>query len=521
MFDFPSGDATPDRLTDEQPLRLDDIDRVDFCNLLKYLYPKGISTPVLLTLDQWLAVLKLSTLWEMEDTRTNAIRNIPELVADPTRWLGLAIGFDVEVWFVPAMNKLIQRAEPISMADLSHIGIECALGVAAIREVCHSSHAGGSGSYLPPQAVRGAVTYNSDDRIQQEFKEYLTTPLLLADKVITASDANETEIPSEDTLTTIQQYERLEREEEQEIAQAMTVAWLMCGYVGCSALYHLMPILEEKVVAYGNASDGSLQSVVTQSTMSDEAALPSRRNSNFYLECITFKVEDELFKIPIRCITFDTEPFKTLASRSLPTGDGPVEGTSDEHPIILPDTSKGDFERLLEVLCPLNFKPKAIASTEVWESVLKLSTKWRLLDVRRYAIETMNTLNLSHGEMVRYGRDYRVSNWLIKGYLGFATRESPLDEGDVNDVFHGVSLNGGIHRLVRIATLRERKEAFGTSTAPDGTCPSCNYGHIRCDYCGSATDHPKKTMVDEGMIRTSFQVEVDEIVIDEKCFYHE
>ncbi|KAF7428837.1 hypothetical protein PC9H_008069 [Pleurotus ostreatus] len=255
--------------------------------------------------------------------------------------------------------------------------------------------------------------------------------------------------------------------------------------------------------------------------MSDEAALPSRRNSNFYLECITFKVEDELFKIPIRCITFDTEPFKTLASRSLPTGDGPVEGTSDEHPIILPDTSKRDFERLLEVLCPLSFKPKAIASTEVWESVLKLSTKWRLLDVRSYAIETMNTLNLSHGEMVRYGRDYRVSNWLIKGYLGFATRESPLDEGDVNDVFHGVSLNGGIHRLVRIATLRERKEAFGTSTTPDGTCPSCNYGHIRCDYCGSATDHPKKTMVDEGMIRTSFQVEVDEIVIDERCFNHE
>ncbi|KAF7428838.1 hypothetical protein PC9H_008070 [Pleurotus ostreatus] len=109
------------------------------------------------------------------------------------------------------MNKLIQRAEPISMADLLHIGIECALGVAAIREVCHSSHAGGSGSYLPPQAVRGAVTYNSDDRIQQEFKEYLTTPLLLADKVITASDANEAEIPSEDTLTTSSNMKGLKR----------------------------------------------------------------------------------------------------------------------------------------------------------------------------------------------------------------------------------------------------------------------------------------------------------------------
>ncbi len=99
------------------------------------------------------------------------------------------------------------------------------------------------------------------------------------------------------------------------------------------------------------------------------------RNSKYYLDSITFQVctilgstvamvsgcsffpyiqvENELFKVPIRCVSFKTEPFRTLAARSLPQGDGPVEGMSDENPIVLPDTSKVDFERLLDVICVL------------------------------------------------------------------------------------------------------------------------------------------------------------------------
>ncbi|KAL4266105.1 BTB domain-containing protein [Pleurotus pulmonarius] len=195
MFDLPPGDETPDGLTDEQPLRLDGIDRVEFCSLLKYLYPRGIEGPRCLTLAEWLAVLKQSGRWEMDRIRNDAIETIPTLVADPAQWLGLAIDYDVEAWFIPAMNKLVQRAEPVSMVDLSHIGIECALKIAAIREVCW-------GGCISPQAARGAVIYDCKDRIQQEFKDYLTTSLLLADKVLTTPDVNEAEIPSEPSLPT-------------------------------------------------------------------------------------------------------------------------------------------------------------------------------------------------------------------------------------------------------------------------------------------------------------------------------
>ncbi|KDQ28309.1 hypothetical protein PLEOSDRAFT_1014302, partial [Pleurotus ostreatus PC15] len=135
MFDLPPGDKTPDGLTDEQPLRLDGIDRVEFSSLLEYLYPsRGIERPLPLTLAEWLAVLKQSTRWEMDRIRNDAIETIPSLVADPAQLLGLAIDYNVEAWFIPAMNKLVQRAEPISTADLAHIGIECALKIAAIRE---------------------------------------------------------------------------------------------------------------------------------------------------------------------------------------------------------------------------------------------------------------------------------------------------------------------------------------------------------------------------------------------------
>ncbi|KAF9494217.1 hypothetical protein BDN71DRAFT_1507930 [Pleurotus eryngii] len=259
--------------------------------------------------------------------------------------------------------------------------------------------------------------------------------------------------------------------------------------------------------------------------MSGEAPPQLRRNSEFYLDWITFQVEDELFKIPIRCVTFDTEPFKTLSSRSLPSGDGPVEGMSDEFPIALPDTSKVDFQRLLEVLCPLftdvlafsNFRSKPITSIEIWHSVLKLSTKWRLLDVRSYAIETIDRLSLSHREMLRYGRDYKVSNWVVKGCLGFVIQEAPLSECDAKDIMHGLSLDEGVRQLMQVVGLHEKHKLSNTR---GWNCPACQYGEVRCNNCArySSRNSAVKTVVDEGTVRTNFNVEVAEIVADEKCF---
>lgn len=192
------------------------------------------------------------------------------------------------------------------------------------------------------------------------------------------------------------------------------------------------------------------------------------RNDTFYLDSITFQVEDELFKIPIRFISsFKTEPFQTLATRSLPSSDDSTEGMSDENPIILPDTSKVDFQRLLQVICPLDFEPEPITSVDVWISVLKLSTKWGLLRVRTLAIKTMNTLDLRNGDLIRIGREHKVSDWLVKGYFGFATQDDPLSLTDVKDVIRGQEIDEGLDQIVKLAGLREKNRGEKPSSYND------------------------------------------------------
>ncbi|KAF4598782.1 BTB domain-containing protein [Pleurotus pulmonarius] len=202
---------------------------------------------------------------------------------------------------------------------------------------------------------------------------------------------------------------------------------------------------------------------------------------------------------------------------------------SDELPIALSDTSKVDFQRLLEVLCPLSFKPKPITSVEIWHSVLKLSTKWRLLDIRSHAIETMNQLNLSHSEMLRYGRDYKVSNWMVKGYLGFVMQGAQLSECDAKDIMHGLSLDEGVRQLMQVVALHE------TNKLPDPRgwrCLNCEYAEMQCIDCVPTRTRRKglhswrppanvKAVVDEGMVRRTFKVEVAEIVAYEQSFNRE
>ncbi len=146
----------------------------------------------ILTPDEWLAVLKLSSLWEMDRIRNDAITNLPALLTNPAQKLGVAIDYNIEFWLVPAMQELVQREAPLSVDDLGHIGIECALRLAAIREAClpnncrHNYTAGRIG--IAPESRRGAVTYDCQERIEHDFKGFITIPPLKYDKALTAAE---------------------------------------------------------------------------------------------------------------------------------------------------------------------------------------------------------------------------------------------------------------------------------------------------------------------------------------------
>lgn len=68
----------------------------------------------------------------------------------------------------------------------------------------------------------------------------------------------------------------------------------------------------------------------------------------------------------------------------------------------------------------------------------------------------MNTLNLSNGDLIRFGREHKVSDWLVKGYFGFATQDDPLSLADVKDVIRGLEADEGLEQIVKLAGLREK-----------------------------------------------------------------
>ncbi|KAF8216991.1 hypothetical protein K438DRAFT_1748117 [Mycena galopus ATCC 62051] len=82
MLTLSPGDGVqPEGQSDETPIVLEGITQIDFRALLKVLYPLHVRQPVFnavqwMTKDEWISVLKLSTLWRFLDARDLAIKQL-------------------------------------------------------------------------------------------------------------------------------------------------------------------------------------------------------------------------------------------------------------------------------------------------------------------------------------------------------------------------------------------------------------------------------------------------------------
>ncbi|KAJ6564345.1 hypothetical protein B0H19DRAFT_1140844 [Mycena capillaripes] len=139
---------------------------------------------------------------------------------------------------------------------------------------------------------------------------------------------------------------------------------------------------------------------------------------NYYLDSITFQVEDRLFKVPRYHFERNSEIFASIFTLPV-TGD--VEGGSDQKPIKLEGISSVDFERLLVVLYPLHREdPMPTLSKDHWISVLKLATLWRLLATRALAIRHLDAEVKNGTEGIVLARKYHVASWLRSGYTALS-----------------------------------------------------------------------------------------------------
>ncbi|KAK7679655.1 hypothetical protein QCA50_017367 [Cerrena zonata] len=135
MFSVPQSDAVPaEGSSKDLPIRLDQIERVDFVPFLKILFPLR-QAHGLRRASEWISVLKLASLWMCDGVREEAIAVLKEHYAkDHIRSLEISMKFDVKEWMLSSLGSLAIREEPIEAADAEVVGIECALRICKLRE---------------------------------------------------------------------------------------------------------------------------------------------------------------------------------------------------------------------------------------------------------------------------------------------------------------------------------------------------------------------------------------------------
>lgn len=72
--------------------------------------------------EEWMSVLKLSTVWEFDAIRTTAIDELDEYgKCDPILRIIVAKRFNIPQWFLPAVNHFAQRTEAPDDHDLERL----------------------------------------------------------------------------------------------------------------------------------------------------------------------------------------------------------------------------------------------------------------------------------------------------------------------------------------------------------------------------------------------------------------
>ncbi|KAK7044820.1 hypothetical protein R3P38DRAFT_3308623 [Favolaschia claudopus] len=167
----------------------------------------------------------------------------------------------------------------------------------------------------------------------------------------------------------------------------------------------------------------------------------SLRHQRYYLETITFKVEDCIFKVPRYHFEHSSDIFAqmfTFPSRT----DVPCEGQTDENPVVLGGIHTAEFEALLNVLYPLNY-PTLLSNEEGpnwntkedWISVLKLATRWNFLAARKSAIDRLRASgDIDDIELILLARQYDIADWLRAGYTNLAQRAERISEEEAQKI---------------------------------------------------------------------------------------
>ncbi|KAG6902117.1 hypothetical protein C0995_004063 [Termitomyces sp. Mi166 len=172
------------------------------------------------------------------------------------------------------------------------------------------------------------------------------------------------------------------------------------------------------------------------------------KDAVYYMDTVVFKVKDHLFKVPTHFFNQKTSFFASHFA-SLDAGKKIDDG---EKFIELEDVTPVEFRALLKFIHPIQSNslrqvPPA-PTTEEWITILKLSTQWTMLDVRRVAIDTLSSAQIPPVDRVVLAREYKVNAWLRSAYLELLKNASSMTQEDMDKI--------GLMAAFKVHKARER-----------------------------------------------------------------
>ncbi|CDO73446.1 hypothetical protein BN946_scf185013.g81 [Trametes cinnabarina] len=146
MFTLDPGDSKLEGRSDELPVRLPEVQAVEFARLLSIFYPRDVVNGDLSTLEDWASVLRITHLYDFEEHRKLAITHVEQL-AGPIDRIILAREYDIPAWLEPAYCALVIREESLTLEEGTRLGMADVILIARMR------HTVRGGLFIPSQQV--------------------------------------------------------------------------------------------------------------------------------------------------------------------------------------------------------------------------------------------------------------------------------------------------------------------------------------------------------------------------------
>jgi len=129
-------------LTDTKPVHLPQIKKVEFESLLKVMYPQLLHSAPLseklvrsLVRKEWIHVLKLSTMWGLDDIRQMAIEKLSTgFGSDPIEKILLAKRYGVSSWLLDGYAQLVSQQAPLQMETLDSLDWKTKVSLLSLRD---------------------------------------------------------------------------------------------------------------------------------------------------------------------------------------------------------------------------------------------------------------------------------------------------------------------------------------------------------------------------------------------------